>query len=644
MPIDALILAATDPDTLLGARRRRRPRHAARRVCQPFWEYEFEVPDFNKFADLARGPRHVADLHAATGGRPERSARWRELRDAAWTPTPSCARRSTPAAAAGGCCTLNRAGTARGFSDDEVAFVETIAPVVGRALRLSLVSHPGARPRRPRPRDGDRRRRQPPRVRHPRGARLVRRARVDLPRARPRPRRSTSRARSPSPPQEARARARGATRAARAHPRPDAQRRVAADPRLVPARRRRRRRDAAVVIEPAKASEVAPLIVEAYELTPREVDVTRALARGLTTNEIARELHLSRYTVQDHLKSVYEKAGVSSRGELVAKMFADHYHDGLADAVQRRAAPGREPRPEAQHQPQHRPARRRTAAPPGRSPPPAGRRPRPEAATNVSASPTQRTSTRRPSGDHAGDARRPVVSNTGRSAISTPPRATITRERSLVGRRATTARRRPRGAHAAATARSPSGRRTARMRFASGSARSRPPAVGTSSSRPSADHAKPARQRHRAREPFGALAYHFGTRRLSFIKTRKLLCPWCRRWASSRPAMRRAVSPGCRRVRAADVRARARRRSRERRDDRGGRVTAIAAPAPRLCPPLRVRAERSDLPHLGSSTYACNLACVHCLSSSGRRDRRELSHRRVPRSWSTSSSACRSST
>jgi DNA-binding CsgD family transcriptional regulator len=95
---------------------------------------------------------------------------------------------------------------------------------------------------------------------------------------------------------------------------------------------------AAVVIEPAKASEVAPLIVEAYELTPREVEVTCAVARGLTTPEIAALLHLSRYTVQDHLKAVYEKVGVSGRGELVAKMFADHYHDGLRAAVHSAAA------------------------------------------------------------------------------------------------------------------------------------------------------------------------------------------------------------------------------------------------------------------------------------------------------------------
>jgi len=67
MPVDALVLAATDPDTLLalGAGVVHGMPAAA---CRPFWEYEFEVPDFNKFTDLARSPRQVADLHAATGG------------------------------------------------------------------------------------------------------------------------------------------------------------------------------------------------------------------------------------------------------------------------------------------------------------------------------------------------------------------------------------------------------------------------------------------------------------------------------------------------------------------------------------------------------------------------------------------------
>ena len=43
-------------------------------------------------------------------------------------------------------------------------------------------------------------------------------------------------------------------------------------------------------------------------------------------------------------------------------------------------------------------------------------------------------------------------------------------------------------------------------------------------------------------------------------------------------------------------------------------------------------------------TYACNLACVHCLSSSGRRDPDELTPGRGPRAWSTSWPPCRCST
>src|SRR4029078_852803 len=47
----------------------------------------------------------------------------------------------------------------------------------------------------------------------------------------------------------------------------------------------------ALISEPAKSSDVAPLIAEAYGLTARELDVTRAIARGLGTSEIAGELH-----------------------------------------------------------------------------------------------------------------------------------------------------------------------------------------------------------------------------------------------------------------------------------------------------------------------------------------------------------------
>src|SRR3954463_967272 len=115
LPIDGLFMAATDPDTLLGLGAG--VAHGMpETVCAPFWEYEFEVPDFNKFADLAHGPRQVADLHAATGGRPERSARWRELRtmmdsDAELRATFNAGGRSW------GLLQINRAAAARGFGD-----------------------------------------------------------------------------------------------------------------------------------------------------------------------------------------------------------------------------------------------------------------------------------------------------------------------------------------------------------------------------------------------------------------------------------------------------------------------------------------------------------------------------------------------
>jgi DNA-binding CsgD family transcriptional regulator len=77
----------------------------------------------------------------------------------------------------------------------------------------------------------------------------------------------------------------------------------------------------AVMIEPARPHELAPLVADAYRLTERERAVTRLVARGLPTDAIAARLHLSPWTVQDHLKAIFEKVGVATRGELVARVF-----------------------------------------------------------------------------------------------------------------------------------------------------------------------------------------------------------------------------------------------------------------------------------------------------------------------------------
>jgi len=80
-----------------------------------------------------------------------------------------------------------------------------------------------------------------------------------------------------------------------------------------------------VIIQRADPDRVAPLLMSIYGLTTREQDVTKLILRGGSTGEIARALGVSPHTVQQHLKAIFDKTEVNSRGELVAKIFFDCY-------------------------------------------------------------------------------------------------------------------------------------------------------------------------------------------------------------------------------------------------------------------------------------------------------------------------------
>jgi DNA-binding CsgD family transcriptional regulator len=317
---DAYFAGATDPDTglCLGAGM---AYNLAEGVCHPFWEHEFLIPDYNKFADLTPA-NPVGDLREATGGKLSRSARYRALN--AISDLEDELRATLRAGGRSwGNLQLNRYTGGAPFTDSEREFLRAAAPLAGAALRRGLLEEPA---------HTDPTRGPGVVILDETGTVITATAEADAwleelaegwriyatninihpellmmsvstltePDVRPR----RVRLRTPS----------GTWLVAHASP-------LAGSGQV------------ALVIEPAKASEIAPIVIEAYGLTAREVEVTRLTARGLSTDEIAGALFLSRHTVRDHLKAIFEKVGVSSRGELTSKLFAEHYHAPLNDAI-----------------------------------------------------------------------------------------------------------------------------------------------------------------------------------------------------------------------------------------------------------------------------------------------------------------------
>ncbi|UTR13191.1 helix-turn-helix transcriptional regulator [Salipaludibacillus sp. LMS25] len=75
----------------------------------------------------------------------------------------------------------------------------------------------------------------------------------------------------------------------------------------------------AVLIRRAERDAIFPYLTNLYRLTNREREVLEKVMKGLSTKEIAAACYISPYTVQDHLKAIFEKTHVTSRRELVRK-------------------------------------------------------------------------------------------------------------------------------------------------------------------------------------------------------------------------------------------------------------------------------------------------------------------------------------
>ncbi|MDG7111598.1 LuxR C-terminal-related transcriptional regulator, partial [Streptococcus pneumoniae] len=61
--------------------------------------------------------------------------------------------------------------------------------------------------------------------------------------------------------------------------------------------------------KPDVEGELPPIV----ELTPRELDVLRLVAKGMTNRSICKELNLAEVTIKKHVQSIMSKMGVRDR-------------------------------------------------------------------------------------------------------------------------------------------------------------------------------------------------------------------------------------------------------------------------------------------------------------------------------------------
>lgn len=315
LPVEAAFFASVDPATLLFTSAVGQDPLAG--ATPLFLDNEFGRADVNKFAALARGPEPVMSLDRATRGERSASARYREIMAGLGLGDELRAALVVGHECWGVLC-LHRADAEAGFSGTDLDVVRRLAPHLAEGLRRDVVHQAltGA---------GAATAGGPGVIVLDQGLSLVSispdaeqwLARLEGPEIQglPMPIYSVAAqlARAPDASPQA------------AH-RPGSVRLRTADGQWLTLHATRLRGRAGeqigVVVEPAPAAELGSLLLAAHGLTPAQSRVTALVLQGCSTREIVARLHVSGYTVQEHLTAVFARFGVSSRRELIAAVLA----------------------------------------------------------------------------------------------------------------------------------------------------------------------------------------------------------------------------------------------------------------------------------------------------------------------------------
>lgn len=300
-------------------------------ACAPFWDTELLLPGFNKFTDLARSTEPVATLADATDGDLRRAPIYTNV----YEPL-GAADELRAAFVLGSTCwgvaALVRATGDGPFPDREIADIRALTPHVARVLKASVCQRDAHAPGSAAMLVVDARNQI-------RGLTVAASELLDDLRTR-----GVDESGLPTLVGALATRARASRTATRL-----ATRIRGNSGRWLRATAIPMQGDdgsVAVMIEPARPGDITHILLESYGLTQREAEIVMLIARGLATKDIAAELSLSAHTIRDHIKTIFCKAGVSTRGELVARLFAEHFQDRLHATIHHVAQPGTQAQPQ----------------------------------------------------------------------------------------------------------------------------------------------------------------------------------------------------------------------------------------------------------------------------------------------------------